>query len=114
MQPKRSHCAHLPASIQERVELKDGSILLLTTQRFFTPSGKAIQSETAKTAGIQPDFTVPEDKVKSDLLLKSYLESRTSEGGQSYRRLMEKVDSLQMEKALDLLGAAQGAVKKAA
>ena len=27
-------------SIQERVELKDGSVLLLTTQRFFTPSGK--------------------------------------------------------------------------
>jgi carboxyl-terminal processing protease len=101
-------------SIQERVELKDGSILLLTTQRFFTPSGKAIQSATAKSAGVQPDFTVPDDKVKSDLLLKSYLDSRSSEGSQSYRRLMEKIDSLQMEKALGLLNAAQEATKKAA
>jgi carboxyl-terminal processing protease len=101
-------------SSQERVELKDGSILLLTTRRFFTPSGRAIQSEVAKSAGIQPDIIVPEDKVKSELLLKSYLDSRTSEGSQSYRQLMEKIDSLQMEKALDLLGAVPGAEKKAA
>lgn len=101
-------------SHQERVELKDGSILLLTTERFFTPSGKAIQSETAKSAGIVPDAIVPTDKVRSDLLLKGYLDSKTSEGGQSYRRMIEKIDALQLEKALELLGAKQEAGKKAA
>lgn len=101
-------------SRQERVELSDGSILLLTTERYFTPSGKAIQTEPAKLAGITPDVVVPDEKFKSDLFLKNYLENKDKDSNQNFRQMLEKIDSLQLEKALELLDAGKAPLQKAA
>lgn len=49
------------ASVQNVIELPDGSALKLTTARYYTPSGRSIQAE-----GITPDVTI--DQLDSSLL----------------------------------------------
>jgi len=91
-------------SIQERIDMKDGSILILTTELYYTPSGKAIQAESGKQGGgILPEITAPDEKVKADLILKNYLHNRDENSDRSYQLLLEEVEGLQLRKALEVI-----------
>ncbi len=61
-----------------------------------------------------PDVVSPDEKYKSDLFLKNYLENRDQDSAQNFKQMMEKIDSLQLEKALESLGAGKNPLQKAA
>ncbi len=90
-------------SLLDTIELKDGSVLLLTTAFYYTPSGKALQSENNKQTGILPDIVSPEEKIKADVILKNYLHSKDDDSDTGYRQLMEEIEGLQLKKALEIL-----------
>ncbi len=90
-------------SIQERIELKDGSVLVLTSALYYTPSGKVIQADSGKQGGILPDIVSPEEKVKADIALKNYLRNRDENSDHSFQELMEEIDGIQLRKALEVV-----------
>ena len=53
-------------SVQTILPLSDGSGLRLTTARYYTPSGKSIQS-SGIVPDIELDFTPPNEKEKKDV-----------------------------------------------
>jgi carboxyl-terminal processing protease len=114
-------------SAQKTVQLKSGSILILSIAKFSTPSGKIIQDELARNAGIAPDVLVPDEDKRQDLLVESYYndqdnaakdkqlqEKSDQEDILKYRQLQEKIDKIQIDKALELLSKPIATAKKAA
>jgi carboxyl-terminal processing protease len=59
-------------SVQNLVELPDGSALKITTARYYTPSGRSIQAE-----GIPPDVVIPQ--IPMDVVRRSRGGTRISE-----------------------------------
>jgi len=48
-------------SVQKRIELKSGAVLILSTAKFYTPDGKLIENnESVRETGIKPDIESPE------------------------------------------------------
>jgi C-terminal processing protease CtpA/Prc len=92
--------------------LKSGAILVLSTAKYCTPSGKVIQDETARTAGIEPDIQAPDDETRQDLAVESYYDELDDAG--KYRQLQEKIDKIQLDKALEVLAKETSPAKKAA
>jgi len=98
-------------SVQTRLQLKSGSVLILTTAKHYTPSGKKIQEdESLRTTGIKPDVECPGDERRRDLMVESYYDDKDDDA--KYRELREKIAKEQLEKALGVL--ANAAVKQAA
>ncbi len=88
-------------SSQKAIELKSGAMLVLSTAKYCTPSGKVIQDDTLSDAGISPDIDVPDDETQRDLAVESYYDDQDE--AMKYQQLREKIDRIQMEKALDVL-----------
>jgi C-terminal processing protease CtpA/Prc len=114
-------------SSQKTIQLKSGAILILSTAKYCTPSGKAIQDETARNAGIAPDVLVPDDDKRQELIVDSYYndqdatlvdkrsqEKSDQEDAIKYRQLREKIDKIQLDKAIEILSKQKTTVKKAA
>jgi carboxyl-terminal processing protease len=99
-------------STQKTIQLKSGAILILSTAKYCTPSGKVIQEESARTAGIMPDVQAPDDETRQDLAVESYYDDLDDSG--KYRQLQEKIDKIQLDKALEVLAKETSPVKKAA
>lgn len=99
-------------SSQKTIELKSGAVLVLSTAKYCTPNGKVIQDETVRDAGILPDVTVPDDETRQDLAVESYYDDQDE--AMKYQQLREKIDRIQMEKALDVLSKDEAALKEAA
>jgi carboxyl-terminal processing protease len=99
-------------SAQITVQLKSGAILILSTAKYCTPSGKVIQDETVRNAGIAPDVVVPDEDKRQDLMVESYYDDQ--DDAAKYRQFQEKIDKIQIDKALELLSKQKAPAKKAA
>ncbi len=89
------------ASRQKIVPLKSGGALIISVEKYLTPSGKVIQHESFKQAGIKPNHIVPEEQVKTDLLFRTYF-GAIADQEKNYRRLIEEIERQQLEKAIEL------------
>ncbi len=99
-------------SAQKIQKLKSGAVLILSTAKYYTPGGKIIQDESMRNAGIHPDVQVPDGEMRQDLAVESYYDDQDDVG--KYRELQEKIDRIQVEKALEVLSKQSGFAKKAA
>ncbi|MBN2243747.1 MAG: PDZ domain-containing protein [Acidobacteria bacterium] len=99
-------------SSQKKIELKSGAVLVLSTAKYYTPGGKVIQDEAIRDAGILPDVAVPDDETRQDLAVESYYDDRDE--AMKYRQLREKIDRIQLEKALDVLSGEAPRLEEAA
>ncbi len=100
-------------SAQRTIELQSGAILILSTAKYYTPGGKAIQDEVARKTGIFPDVQAPDEEMRQDLAVESFYNNDQDDGGK-YRQLREKIDRIQIEKALEILSKEKASVRKAA
>lgn len=100
-------------SAQKQIPLKSGAVLILSTAKYFTPSGKMIQDEQSiRNTGIKPDVQAPDDDRRQDLMVESYYDDQNDAA--KYRQLQDKIDKIQLEKALEILSKSQAQLKKAA
>ena len=99
-------------SEQKTISLQSGAKLVLSTAKFCTPSGKVIQDETIRDAGISPDILVPDNDTRQDLAVESYYDKQDDD--MKYRLLREKIDQIQTQKALEVLTEDDMPLKKAA
>ncbi len=100
-------------SAQRAIELRSGVILVLSVAKYCTPSGKVIQDEVARKTGIFPDVQVPDDEMRQDLAVESFYNSDQDEA-EKYLQLRQKIEKMQLEKALEILAGDEVPVKKAA
>jgi carboxyl-terminal processing protease len=98
-------------SLQKTLHLKSGAVLILSIAKYCTPSGKVIQDESIKKAGIAPDILSPDDEKRQDLALESYYDEQDDS---NYRLMQGKIEKIQMDKALETLNKANEEAKKAA
>jgi carboxyl-terminal processing protease len=99
-------------SSQKRIALKSGSLLILSTAKYFTPNGKMIQEESVRTTGIKPDVQAPDDDRRQDLLVEAYYDDQNDAA--KYRQLRDKMRQEQLDKAIELLSSGQVPVRRAA
>jgi carboxyl-terminal processing protease len=99
-------------SAQKTIPLKSGAVLILSTAKYCTPSGKIIQDESMREAGIHPDIETPDDEMRQDLAVESYYDDLDDIG--KYREIQEKIDRIQLDKALEILSKQSVSTKKAA
>lgn len=90
------------ASKQKMVPLKNGSVLIVSVEKYLTPSGKSIQDESAKLAGITPTIVFPAESYKADLMFKTYFDDADGKD-EKYRKLIEKIEKEQLDKAIEAL-----------
>ena len=100
-------------SIQKEINLKSGATLILTTAKYYTPSGKLIQDETVRNAGIKPDVLAPDDDHRQDLMVDAYYDEQQDDNVK-YKQLLEKIRKEQLDKAIEVLSKEQVPEKKAA
>jgi carboxyl-terminal processing protease len=98
-------------SVQKTIALKSGAVLTLSVAKYFTPNGKVIQDETASKTGIIPDIQAPDEEKHQDLAVESYYDDK--EDAEKYRQLQEKIEKIQLDKAIEVL-ISGNAAKKAA
>jgi carboxyl-terminal processing protease len=98
-------------SSQKIYQMKSGSILILSIAKFYTPNGKAIQDESARNTGILPDVKAPDDEKRQELAVDSYYDDQDD---LKYKKIQEKIDKIQIDKALDILSKESVPSKKAA
>ncbi len=98
-------------SAQKTIQLKSGGLLILSTAKFCTPSGKIIQDESGSKTGILPDVQAPEDDQRQDLADSLYDEKDNAE---KYKQFQEEIDKIQLDKALEILSKDRAPAKKAA
>ena len=69
--------------VQEQISLNDGSVMRLTTQRYYTPSGRCIQKEYGenKKAYYLEQYTRDKKTANSDSLIYTTKNGRTVYGG---------------------------------
>ena len=89
-------------SAQTRIQLQSGSVLFLSTAKFYTPDGKVIENdETFRDTGIKPNVEVPDQDRLQDLLVNSYFDAQ--DDAAKYMQLRDKVNQEQLEKAVEVL-----------
>lgn len=88
-------------SAQRTIQLKSGAVLILSTAKFYTPGGKMIQDDVLRKTGIFPDVQVPDDEKRQELAVESYYDDQ--DDAEKYRLLQEKIDRIQIDKALEIL-----------
>jgi carboxyl-terminal processing protease len=99
-------------SSQKTLPLKNGAILILSVAKFCTPSGKVIQQdESLRNTGIQPDTRAPNDDQRQELAVESYYDDQDDV---KYKQIQEKIEKIQLDKALEILSEESSHIKKAA
>ena len=101
---------------QKTIRLKSGAALILSTAKYCTPSGSIIQADTARNAGIAPDFEAPDTSARQDLSVESLFDY-DKDDDDKYRKIQEKIRQIQLDKALEILSGVEVPVeslKKAA
>lgn len=118
-------------SSQQAIQLKSGALLILSTAKYCTPSGKVIQDETVSKTGIVPDVQAPDEDQRQDLAVESYYDGKEEgvksrqvpdrmqvekdrEELENYRHLQERIEKIQLEKAIEILAKGAQPAKKAA
>ena len=74
--------------------------------------GKVIQDESLLKTGIEPDVQAPDYDKRQDLAVESYYDEKDEAG--KYRLYQEKVDRIQLDKALEILSQGEMPAQKAA
>jgi C-terminal processing protease CtpA/Prc len=100
-------------SSQKQILLKSGAALILSTAKYYTPSGKMIQDDVSRSAGIKPDVQSPEDERRQDMLVEAYYDEQQDDTAK-YNQLLNKISKEQMKKALEILSGLAVPLKKAA
>jgi carboxyl-terminal processing protease len=104
-------------SSQKTIKLKSGAALILSTAKYCTPDGVIIQADTARNAGIKPDFESPDTSTRQSLAVESYYDYDEGDDDK-YQKIQEKIYQIQLDKALEVLsGGLEGSaesLKKAA
>jgi carboxyl-terminal processing protease len=88
-------------SAQKTIQLKSGAVLILSTAKFCTPKGKIIQDEALSKTGIVPNVQAPEEEKRQDLIVESFYDEQ--EEAIKFRQLQEKIEKIQLDKALEIL-----------
>jgi carboxyl-terminal processing protease len=124
-------------SDQKIIQLKSGAVLILSTAKYYTPGGRVIQDDVARSAGILPDIEAPDTETRQDLAVESYyddggassalqnvagqlssspvrVEKDEKDDTAKYKQFHEKIDKIQIDKALEVLSKSNAALKKAA
>jgi carboxyl-terminal processing protease len=100
-------------SARTRIQLQSGSVLFLSTSKFYTPDGKVIENdETFRDTGIKPNIEVPDQDRLQDLLVNSYFDEQ--DDAAKYLQLRDKVNREQLEKAVEVLTKGLATQKRAA
>ena len=100
---------------QKTIALKSGALIILSTAKYCTPSGKIIQDETPAKTGIMPDVQAPDEDKRQDLALDAYSpDEQDRDDVAKYRELQEKIEKIQLDKALEILSKGKAPLKKAA
>jgi carboxyl-terminal processing protease len=103
-------------SSQKTIRLKSGAVLILSTAKYCTPDGRIIQADTARNAGIEPDFESPDTEQRQNLAVESYYDYDKEDDGR-YLKIQEKIQNIQIDKALEVLSGSESrteSLKKAA
>jgi carboxyl-terminal processing protease len=99
-------------SSQKTIQLKSGAILILSTAKFCTPNGKVIQQDDSpRSTGIMPDTKAPNDDQRQELAVESYY---IDQDDAKYKQIQEKIEKIQLNKALEILSEESESNKKAA
>jgi carboxyl-terminal processing protease len=99
-------------SSQKTIHLKSGAILILSTAKFCTPNGKVIQQDDSlRNTGILPDMKAPNDDQRQELAVESYYDDQDDV---KYKQIQEKIEKIQLDKALEILSQESARIKKAA
>ncbi|HYK87823.1 MAG TPA: S41 family peptidase [Acidobacteriota bacterium] len=99
-------------SSQRQIPLKSGAVLILSTAKYYTPAGKMIQDESVRNTGIKPDILAPDEERRQDLMVEAYYDDQDDAG--KYRQLQDKIDKIQLDKALEVVSKSAAQPKKAA
>jgi len=91
-------------SIQELFELKEGSVLLISTRLFQRPDGNLIQHEEARKSGVKPDVRSP----SQDFIMSFYFDNTPDDldaelDEEFYRKLDEAIRVEQFGSAVEHL-----------
>jgi carboxyl-terminal processing protease len=87
---------------QKRIQLKSGALLILATEKFYTPDGRVIENdEMPRETGIKPNVEAPDQDRLQDLLVNAYFDAQ--DDGAKYKQLQEKVAQEQLDKAVEVL-----------
>ena len=102
-------------SSQKKIALKSGAILYLSVAKFYTPGGQMIENdETPRQTGIKPSIEWPDEDKLQALLVGAYYDDQNSDNIEKYRQLRDKINQMQLDRALEALSKAQAPAKKAA
>jgi len=102
-------------SAQKKIALKSGAVLYLSVAKFYTPGGQMIENdETPRQTGIKPSIESPDEDKLQALMVESYYDDQNSNNVEKYRQLRDKINQMQLDKALEALSKPQAPAKKAA
>ncbi len=91
-------------AVQESFRLQDGSVLILSTQRAFRPSGAPIQGEGQRETGVKPDVRSPSQDFVTNFFYDNIPEGGTGEVGEEfYRKLDQAMDAEQLRTAIEMI-----------
>lgn len=89
-------------SVQTPIQLADGSVLKLTTAKYYTPSGRSVHREPGKRDyGLEPDFLVEMSAEEYAKLIKKWNDERVRKGTPSANDFRD----LQLDAALEVVKA---------
>jgi len=89
-------------SSQKTIKLKSGAAVIISTAKYSTPNGRIIQADTARNAGIEPDYESPDTGKRQDLAVESYFDYE-EEDDIKFRKIQEKINQIQLDKAMEVL-----------
>jgi len=98
-------------STQKRIQLKSGAVLILSTEKFYTPDGRVIENdEMLRETGIKPTVESPDQERLQDLLVNAYFDAQDDVA--KYKQLQEKISQEQLDKAVEVLTKGISATKR--
>lgn len=102
-------------SSQKEIPLKSGAVLIISVAKFYTPSGKMIEDDEApRNTGIKPDVQAPDEEKLQAMMVDSYFEDQENTNVAKYRELRDKINRMQLDKAVEALSNEKAPAKRPA
>ena len=102
-------------SAQKKIALKSGAILYLSVAKFYTPGGQMIENDDSpRETGIKPSIQSPDEDKLQAMMVESYYDDQNGNNVEKYRQLRDKINQMQLDKALEALSKPQVPAKRAA
>ncbi|MFQ5740122.1 MAG: S41 family peptidase [Acidobacteriota bacterium] len=91
-------------SVQKRFTLTDGSVVFISTQLIFRPSGKPLQAASLRESGIDPDTRSPSREFVTSFYFANTPDHPSDDlGDDFYRKLDKAIDEEQLKSGLELI-----------